>query len=312
MTTRQPARALDSLLYEVLQATTMLLFVLSRISTYDEKHFVEPGVTQPLMLPGLPGLCISSCINQVADDELYGAEGAATRMAFKGWIAEVFGLWENRYRNELKELLGPDAIRPEMEAFGDLRHIRNDLLHSGKASADECGKCTVLKWFAPGETIVIAVRHVLDFLNQIGVLTLGGGAHDDKGRACQLLTFHDPDTLVNWRPKPKIVSVRMMVEGRDEDPPFKGVTVVFDNGLFANVTFAVSDKHQWETLGEPDIDSDGNLVFADGQTSGSVGLFWRTVDRLRRRNNGEDIPRVPVTGPGLRFRRREDDKIGGA
>ena len=281
----------------------MLLFVLSRISTYEEKHFVAPGVARPLMLLGLPGLCISPCINQVADDELYGAEGVAAQMAFKGWIAEVFGLWENRYRNELKELLGPNAMRPEMEAFGDLRHIRNDLLHNGKASAEECGKCTILKWFAPGETIVFAVRHVFDFLNQTGVLSIGGRAHDEASRACQFQTYHDPDTLLNWKPEPKLVSVRTMADGRDVDPPYKGITVVFDNGYFANVPFLVSDEQQWMSLGDANIDRNGNLVFGDGRTIGSIKLYRRIVDGLRQGNNGEDTPRLPVAGPWIRYRR---------
>ncbi len=281
----------------------MLLFVLSRIATYGEKHYVAPGVARPLMLPGLPELCISPSINQVADDRLFGTEGAAAQMAFKGWIAEVFGLWENRHRNELKDLLGPNAIRPEMEVFGDLRHIRNDLLHNGKASADECGKCTILKWFTPGETIVLAVRHVLDFLNQTGVLSMRGLAFDDAGRACQLQAYHDPDTLLNWKPEPKLVSVRTMADGRDTEPPFKGVTVVFDNGYFANAPFRVSDEQQWASLGDAGIDRNGDLVFADGRTFGSIDLYRRIVGARGQGSNGEEPPKLPVTGPWMRFRR---------
>ena len=88
-------------------------------------------------------------------------------MAYKGWIAETYGLWENRWRNELKDVLNRAEVRPEMEAFGDLRRIRNDLLHNGTASVKECGQCSILKWFKPGERIVFDTRHVLDFLNQM-------------------------------------------------------------------------------------------------------------------------------------------------
>ena len=178
MTNKQPARVLDALMYEVLEATTMLLFLLSSISMNRRKQYQAPGVASPLALPGLPELCLSPCIIQVPDEELYGSGGAAAQMAFKGWIADVFALWENCYRKELKEALGRNAIRPELEAFGDLRRIRNDLLHNnGYASGNHCGKCTLLTWFTPGKPTVFAVRHVLDFLNQIGVLSLGGQAH---------------------------------------------------------------------------------------------------------------------------------------
>ncbi len=165
MTTRRPARVMAALLHEVLQASSMLLFLLSGIATSRRRQYVQPGVARPLDLPGLPDLCISPSIVNVPDDDLYGAGGAAAQMAYKGWIAELYGLWEHRYRPELQASLGEDAIPPEMDALGDLREIRNDLLHSGTASAARCQKCSTLKWFKPGERMVFDTTHVLDFLN---------------------------------------------------------------------------------------------------------------------------------------------------
>lgn len=301
--TKQPALVMSSLLCGVLQATTMLLFLLSGISTNRRKQYVAPGVASPLDLPGLPGICLSPCINQVPDDELYGPTGAAAQMAFTGWIAEVFAIWENPYRKELKDSLGPGAIPPEMNAFGDLRHIRNDLLHNNAtASADHCGKCTTLRWFAPGEPMVFAVRHALDFLNQTGVLSLRGFAYDEES-SCQFSTYHDPDTLLNWRPAPKLVSVRTLDDGRDEDSPWKGVTVVFDNGLFGNVPFLFSDERHWASCGDAGIDCDGNLVFASGDRVGSTELYRNVVMGLQSSGDGSEQPRRPVAGPAIRFRR---------
>ena len=94
-----------------------------------------------------------------------------------------------------------------------------------------------------------------------------------------------------------------MASTRHADPPFKGVTVVFDNGYFANVPFLVSDEQQWASLGDAGIDRNGNLVFADGRTFGSIELYRRIVDALRQGNNGEEPPRLPVAGPWIRFRR---------
>ena len=304
MTNRKPALVMSSLMYGVLQATTMLLFLLSGISTNRRKQYVARGVASPLDLPGLPEFCLSPCIVQVPDDVLYGPSGVAAQMAFKGWIAEVFALWENRYRKELKDSLGPKAIPPEMDAFGDLRRIRNDLLHNNAtASADHCGKCTTLRWFASGESMVFAVRHALDFLNQTGVLSLGGFAYDEESCSCLFSTHHDPDTLWNWTPAPKLVSVRTHYDGKDEDPPCKAVTVVFDNGLFSNVPFLLADECHWVSCGDAGIDSDGNLVFASGDRVGSTELYRRVVIGLKSGDEGRDQPRRPVAGPAIRFRR---------
>ena len=218
------------------------------------RQYVQPGVAHPIDLPGLPDLCISPSIINVPDDDLYGPCGAAAQMAYKGWIAETYGLWENRWRNELRDALNRAEVRPEIEAFGDLRRIRNDLLHNGTASVKACGKCSILKWFDPGERIVFDTRHVLDFLNQIGVLSLRF-AHGDSG-SCSLKTYRDRNELLSWSPTPRLVSVRTHNDGKEADPPYKPVTVVFDNGVFANVPFQLDEQRRWTALGYAQIRKD--------------------------------------------------------
>ena len=300
--TNGPERVLNSLLYEVLQSTTMLLFLLSSIRTSRQKQYLQQGMARPLELPGLPELCISPCIINVPDDDLYGPSGAAAQMAYTGWIVEMFGLWENRYRNELQNSLGENAIRPQMDAFGDLRHIRNDLLHNGTASMEHSGKCSVLKWFPPGERIVLATRHVLDFLNQTGVLSLRL-THDGHSRSCIFDVHLDRDRLLRWTPQPKLVSVRTHDDGRDADPPYKGVTVVFDNGLFANVPFQLDARHSWAALGKAGIHSDGHLTFDDGTVIACGEIYTSVVVGRDQPKPGNDDPRRPITGPSIRFRR---------
>ena len=86
------------------------------------------------------------------------------------------------------------------------------------------------------------------------------------------------------------------VDGRDLDPLFKGVTVIFDNGHFANVRFLVSDEQRWALLRDAGIDRNGNLVFADGRTYRSINLYRRIVDALRQGSNVEEPPRLPAAG----------------
>ena len=303
MTTRRPGSVLASLLYEVLQASSMLLFVLSSIATRRRRQYVQPGVARPVDLPGLPNLCISPSIINVPDDDLYGPGGAAAQMAYKGWIAELYGLWEHRYRPELQASHGEDAIPPEMDALGDLREIRNDLLHSGTASAARCQKCSTLKWFNPGERMVFDTTHVLDFLNQIGVLSVRF-AHDDSG-SCSLETYRDRNELLSWSPPPRLVSVRTHNDGKEADPPYKAVTVVFDNGVFANVPLQLDEQRRWTALGDAQISRDGRLLlFQDGTTLDSDRLYRSAVIAQEPRRPNDGRPRLPVAGPAIRFRRR--------
>ena len=301
-TDKQPARILGTLLYEVCEATTMLLFLLSSIATSRQRQYIQPGAARPLELPGLPELCISPCIVNAPDEDLYGPSGAAAQMAYKGWVAEVFGLWENRLRNELKDSHGEGTIRPEMDAFGDLRHIRNDLLHNGTASTEESGKCSILNWFSPGDRIVFGTRHVFDFLNQTGVLSLRL-AHDSRSRSCTFDAHPDGDRLLNWTPRPRLVSVRTQTDGKKADPLYKGVTVVFDNGLFCNVPFPLETERQWLALGNAAINGGGHLVFADGTVVPSERLYSVAVDGQKPPKPDDGRPRLPVTGPWIKFRR---------
>ena len=300
-----PGSVMNSLMYDLYQATTMLLFLLSSISANRRQHYVAEGTAIPLELRGLPELCLSPSIVRVPDDDLYGSGGVAVQMAFKGWVAEVFGLWESCYRRQMREAFGPSAIPPEMDAFGDLRHIRNDLFHNNAtASTDHCGKCKILTWFAPGEPMVLGVRHALDFLNQTGVLSFRDMVLDERFRFIRFNTHHDRDTLLGWVPKPKLVSVRTHDDGRDEDPPLKGVTVVFDNGLFANVAFSTRDVSHWASCGDAGIDHDGDLVFASGDRVGSTELYRYVVVGLKGDDDSTDHQlRRPVAGPAIRIGR---------
>ena len=304
MAETQSARVKLSLLFEVLQATAMLLFTLSSIASNRRKQWDEKtGLATAVGLPGLPELlCVEIGIIRVPDEDLYGPRGTAAQMAYTGWIAGVYALWEHRYRTHLKDSFAEDAISPEMDAFGDLRHVRNDLLHNnGVASADHCGKCTVLKWFRPGDPMLFETRHLFDFLNQIGALPLGS-AHDADSRACVFRT-RPPDVaeFLTRTTRPRIVSVRTLHAGWDADPPYKGVTVVFDDGLFTSCGFTLEHPGQWEELGEASIDSLGNLVFADGTVQDSRWLYRDAATALK--SNKEAVGGPPIPGPWMRFRR---------
>ena len=86
------------------------------------------------------------------------------------WIVTVYTAWEHGYRKAIAGELGhsqpEDLVCDEM---GDLRHMRNDIVHHrGVATADHTGRCRVLHWSQVDQQISIGPPHVEQFMGLIG------------------------------------------------------------------------------------------------------------------------------------------------
>ena len=295
-----------SFCFEVLQATTMLFYLLSGIAINRPKHpSAAPGMGFVLPLPGLPGLCISPCIGGTSDDDLYGEAGAAVRIAFKGWVVEVYdGIWEHNYRDIMRNMYAGDGgFQPQLDALGDLRHIRNDIVHNNSvASKGSSGQCKVLRWFKPGDKITLELRHVLDFLNQIGAL-IGKHQYNNFGGFHTVSIPHTKKALLAWNPEPKPISVRTSLGPIDD--PFLCLHIVFGNGLFCNTPVAFpplegSLLRRRDLLKEAKIDADGNFVFVDGSVLEYRQIYVNAVNTwcdpsFEKQNRG------PVHGPWIKI-----------
>ena len=105
-------------------------------------------------------------------EEEYGPEGRLTQLAYVGWVAEVSGHWEaSRAKSPNIKRKGKPGWGAKVPLMGDFVKMRNDLIHhQAVASHDNTGKCEVLKWFTPGDQMVFALDHVIEFLHQSGML----------------------------------------------------------------------------------------------------------------------------------------------
>ena len=242
-------------------------------------------------------------------NEVLRREGEAEQLAFKGWVEQVYNhIWEGKYRNELKTgLKGPGITRPEGDAIGDFGHIRNDLIHKhGVASEEESGKCTVLKWFKPGEEIVLGIRHVFDFLNQMGFMTRRPGFLD-HGPNAMWIVFPDMEDTLMEGPLPQLVSIRTSMDNvQDDGSSWHIVSVVFENGVFADVPVKYpndgsSAAERLEFFNKTRVDENGNLCLADGFVKDRESLYREAVDTLF--GKGHKIEGVGVPGPSFRIKR---------
>ncbi len=305
-----------TLLYEVHKATASLMYLLQGMEAVRASELVPYNELPPVQqqfasnFPKLPYLDVPLSLSGIGFDPnaVLRREGEAEQMAFKGWVEQVYFLWENRFRNELGGALqAKDAIRLEGDPWGDFRFIRNDLIHeSGLATEKLSGKSTVLKWFAPGERMVLRMRHVLDFLNQLGFMTSMPGFLND-GASARWIVFPGMVERLAARVAPEIVSIRASFDHQDEDgTSWHIISVVFENGVFVDLPAPYQDdgspvREQIELLGKTTVDQEGNLRFATGAVKDRESLYWEAVDALFGR--GPKIEGLGVPGPAFRFRR---------
>lgn len=311
MNAPSPAEVISSLCCDVLEASAMLLYVLSSSAQYQPQIYVMPSVTRGLFLPGL-SLCCLPCITGRTDDQLIGQQGVAVQMVYTGWVATVFACWENRFRSEVQTAIkADDSVRPQMEAFGDLRHIRNDLLHNkGVASMGHTGKCKVLRWFKSGDKMVFSTQHVFDFLNQIGAFSPQDHHSDTPPRSCSFSIPHgNAKSLLRWKPKPRLISVRTHEANVAESRLHKHVTLVFDNGLYVNVVFEATSGRRISDLGRAHFCDAGKTLMFDDGTRVPSECIYKQAARYHSDRSGEDVLYLPIRGASIKARSGRPDLI---
>ena len=239
-------------------------------------------------------------------NHLLEREGDAEQLAFKGWVEQVYNIvWESQYRSLFDDVSdGGDTIRSQTDILGDLRHIRNDLIHSGIATEEETGRCKVLKWFEPSQPLILGTRHVFDFMNQMGWMVSSPLASKDHKLFNWDVSVVNDKRRRSDQTRPKVVSVRTVI---DRDPKAGTVkymiSVVFEDGFFTQKWVDMStisspdasEQEKSDIFNSATIDEDGNLQFSTMTVPGSE-LYDGRLGAERTR--GKSMPE-----PWLKFKR---------
>lgn len=296
---------------EIMRTTASLLHLLSGMNAQRQELASIPHGSN--CIPRLPYLAYNVSSPQSECENLLTREGPAERLAFNGWIEEVFQLWERQYREKLRIPSAPGSIRPEADVLGDLRLIRNELIHSGTATKQRSGSCKVLKWFAPGDSIVLGLRHVLDFLNQMALLGSQGPIFSlPTGYTFFLWSTLLPEDALRSGPIPQIVSLRALMVDPFVDGEYEPmISYVFENGVHCNLrlhwesNFPESLEEQSRFVEEAVIDDRGHVCFADGNVLSKGWLYHKALDH---RFGKVDLTRGRgVPGPSMRISRKPTD-----
>ena len=237
--------------------------------------------------------------------------GSMDQLVLKAWVVEVYHLWDSHYRNLFKKVFRrvvKDAIPPRQDVLGDLRLIRNDLIHSGAATENHSGKCTLLRWFKTGELMQIQLRHVLDFLNQMGwmdgspAFTVGSSQPIGRSSSWRIESDYNVqrEKIPIPGPTPPLVSVRPIIEKAPSSTAFLyGASVVFEDAVFGQIMVGKPEElvdgkvQQWKKMR---VDEEGNL-----NVPGICSVLGK--DLYIHCMRGRKVQGTQVSGPWLQFRR---------
>ena len=102
--------------------------------------------------------------------KLLADDGPVAERLGQQWVVLIFTQWEHNYRPRLAQALGSKPEEIQDAYMGDIRHLRNDILHhAGIATQANTGRCLSLCWFQAGDRIVITTNHVAEFMHHCGL-----------------------------------------------------------------------------------------------------------------------------------------------
>jgi hypothetical protein len=70
-------------------------------------------------------------------------------------LVAIYQFWEDHFRNEVAAELKVDRGDLKHDLLGDIRLIRNTIVHHGGVAKADIAKCRLLKWFKPGDSVAI-------------------------------------------------------------------------------------------------------------------------------------------------------------
>jgi hypothetical protein len=82
-------------------------------------------------------------------------------------LSQIYQYWEDHYREQVAESLNLGKNEIKVDIFGDLRLIRNSIIHNRGYAMSEIVKCKKITWLKPGEPIWITEANLTDIVGWI-------------------------------------------------------------------------------------------------------------------------------------------------
>ena len=81
-------------------------------------------------------------------------------------LAQIYQLWEDKYRNRIATDLGIDRNDLKSDIFGDIRLIRISIMHHHGIALKEIEKTKIFQWFKEGDQIYLNQEIFQDFIDR--------------------------------------------------------------------------------------------------------------------------------------------------
>ena len=239
-----------------------------------------------------------------------GLGGRVAQLAFKGWVGEVYGFWEDHTRKKpriLAEERGQTGwINLENDIMGDLGYIRQDLLHNNSvASEANVGRCRVLRWFQPGDKMAMNLSYVLEFLHRMGLWRVNSAiVFGNHSKIANLTIPPRKVATIRKAARRRVVSFVTEVQQHPEGRAFGVViNVLFEDGIAGILLVEHSSEEEARIFNEEfngtPMDEMGRVVLSDGMVYDIAAEYPNVAERCI----GGDPS--PFWGPPIRFRKPE-------
>ena len=82
-------------------------------------------------------------------------------------LITIFSYWEHEFRTRLGDMFDVQSNCVQSDFFGDMRLIRNDILHNKGIATPRLSNCKILKWFKANDPILIDQAKFIELLQTL-------------------------------------------------------------------------------------------------------------------------------------------------
>ena len=82
-------------------------------------------------------------------------------------LVDLYTYWEDHYRAQVAAALSMEKEAIRVPVFGDVRHIRQSIVHHRGIALPEVEKCQVLKWFQEGDRIAVSTSQFRQLAREV-------------------------------------------------------------------------------------------------------------------------------------------------
>lgn len=93
--------------------------------------------------------------------------GTNSQTAAQAMVVFTFHIWEEKFRNCLTTNGGTPISDTDSDVMGDIRLLRNSIIHNKGIADASVGRCKVLKHFKPGQPIRFTDEIIYDIIKAI-------------------------------------------------------------------------------------------------------------------------------------------------